>query len=78
MGHRAGIEGVRIALRDYGAPLTGDKVRKGRVAITPQDHEGGGYLRVYQVKGNACVPQSGWIRGYRDDVMALVRKANNR
>ena len=44
--------------------------------ITPQDHEGGGYLRVYQVKGREWVPVSGWIRGYRDEVMALVKGAN--
>jgi hypothetical protein len=24
------------------------------------------------------VPVSGWIRGYRDEVMAQVRKANNK
>jgi branched-chain amino acid transport system substrate-binding protein len=48
------------------------------LTITPQDHEGGGYLKMYQVKGKAWVPVSDWIRGYRDDVMAQVRKANNK
>jgi hypothetical protein len=33
---------------------------------------------VYQVKGNEWVPVSDWMRGYRDEVMALVRKANNK
>ena len=37
---------------------------------------GGGYLKVYQVKGNEWVPVSDWIRGYREEVMALVKKAN--
>lgn len=46
--------------------------------ITPQDHEGGGYLRVCQVRGSEWVPVSGWIRGYRDEVMALVRAANKK
>ena len=84
------VEGVRLAIQDYGLPVTGDKVRKGYESIrkfdlvgfvsplniTPQDHEGGGYLRVYQVKGREWVPVSDWIRGYRDEVMALVRSAN--
>ena len=43
-----------------------------------KDHEGGGYLRVYQVKGREWVPVSDWIRGYRDEVMALVKKANTK
>ena len=34
--------------------------------------------RVYQVKGNEWVPVSGWIRGYRDEVMALVKQANSK
>jgi branched-chain amino acid transport system substrate-binding protein len=85
-------EAVRLAIKDHGLPVTGDKVRKGfegirnfdlqgfapPLTITPKDHEGGGYLRVYQVKGNEWVPVSDWIRGYRDEVMALVRKANNK
>ena len=85
-------EGIRLAIQNYGLPVTPDKVRKGYEAIknfdasglgpaltiTPKDHEGGGYLRVYQVKGNEWVPVSGWIRDYRDEVMSLVRKANNK
>jgi branched-chain amino acid transport system substrate-binding protein len=86
------VEGIRLAIQNHGLPLTGDKVKKGYEAIrdfdlqgfgppltlTPRDHEGGGYLRVYQVKGSAWVPVSDWMRGYRDEVMALVRNANGR
>ena len=86
------VEGIRLAIQNHGLPLTGDKVRKGYEAIrkldlqglgpplniTPQDHEGGGYLRIYQVKGNGWVPVTDWMRGYHDEVMALVRKANNK
>jgi branched-chain amino acid transport system substrate-binding protein len=86
------VEGIRLAIKNHGLPLDGDKVRRGYEAIrnfnlqglvspltiTPQDHEGGGYMKVYQVKGSEWVPVSDWIRGYRDDVMALVRKANNK
>jgi branched-chain amino acid transport system substrate-binding protein len=84
------VEGIRLAIQDHGLPVTGDKVRLGYEAIrkldlqglgppldiTPQDHEGGGYLRLYQVRGSAWVPVTGWVRGYRDEVMALVKKAN--
>jgi branched-chain amino acid transport system substrate-binding protein len=86
------VEGIRLAITNDGFPLTGEKVRRGYEAIrnfdlqgfgppltlSPQDHEGGGYLRVYQVRGKEWVPVSQWIRGYRDEVVALVRKANNK
>jgi branched-chain amino acid transport system substrate-binding protein len=86
------VEGIRLAIANHGLPLTGEKVRMGYEAIrnfdlqgfgppltlSPQDHEGGGYLRVYQVKGNEWVPVSQWIQGYRDEVMMLVRKANKK
>jgi branched-chain amino acid transport system substrate-binding protein len=86
------VEGIRLAIVNYGLPLTGDKVRRGYESIrnfdlaglvsplniTPQDHEGGGYLRIYEVKGDAWVPVGGWIRGYREVVMDEVRKANTR
>jgi branched-chain amino acid transport system substrate-binding protein len=86
------VEAVRIALQTQGLPLTGDKVRLGYEAIrsfnlpglapplnfSPQDHEGGGYLRIYQVKGSQWVPVTDWERGYRDEVMSLVRKANGK
>ena len=85
-------EGIRLAILNHGMPVTPDKVRKGYEAIrnfdanglgpsltiTPKDHEGGGYLRVYQVKGTEWVPVSGWMRDYRDEVMALVKKANTK
>jgi branched-chain amino acid transport system substrate-binding protein len=85
-------EGVRLAVQNHGLPVTGDTVRRGYEAmrnfdlggflppmtVTPKDHEGGGFVRVYQVKGTEWVPVSDWIRGYRDEVMALVRKANKK
>jgi branched-chain amino acid transport system substrate-binding protein len=86
------IEGIRLAIQNHGSPLTGEKVRLGYESIrkldlqglgpplniTPQDHEGGGYLRIYQVKGNAWVPVTDWVRGYHDEVMAQVKKANTK
>jgi branched-chain amino acid transport system substrate-binding protein len=85
-------EGVRLAIQNHGLPVTGEKVRKGYEAIknfdlkgflppmtvTPQDHEGGGWVRVYQVKGTEWVPVGDWMRGYRDEVMMLVKQANKK
>ena len=72
------------------ASLTGEKVKKGYesikncslggflppMTVTPQDHEGGGWVRIYQVKGKEWVPVTDWIRGYRDEVIKLVNEAN--
>jgi branched-chain amino acid transport system substrate-binding protein len=83
------IEGARLALKKFGPPLTGEKVRKGMemikdftmggllppLNITPADHEGGGWVKVYQVKGGKMVAVSDWFHGYRDIVQAEVAKA---
>ena len=85
-------EGIRLAIQNHGLPVTGDKVRKGYesiknfdlqgflppLTVTTKDHEGGGWVRVYQVKGSEWVAAGDWIRGYRDEVMALVKKANTK
>src|SRR5436309_615236 len=85
-------EGVRLAVQNHGLPVTGDKVRLGFEAIknfdlqgflppmtvTAKDHEGGGWVRMYQVKGTEWVAITDWIRGYRDEVMTLVKQANKK
>lgn len=85
-------EGIRLAIQNHGLPVTGDKVRLGfesmknfdlqgflpPMTVTPNDHEGGGWVRMYQVKGKEWVPITDWIRGYRDEVLAEVRKANKK
>jgi branched-chain amino acid transport system substrate-binding protein len=85
-------EGVRLAIQNFGLPVTGDKVRKGfesiknfdlqgflpPLTVNPKDHEGGGWVRMYQVKGTEWVPITDWIRGYRDEVMAMVKTANKK
>jgi hypothetical protein len=43
--------------------------------MTPQDHEGGGFVRIFAVKGNTFEPVSEWIQGYRDVVMQHVMAA---
>ncbi|HLY45421.1 MAG TPA: ABC transporter substrate-binding protein [Stellaceae bacterium] len=44
------------------------------ITISPTDHEGGGWVRIFQVKGEAFVPKTDWFRGYRDLVVAKEAK----
>ena len=46
-----------------------------RLQMSPQDHEGGGLVRVYQVKGNQWEPVTEWFQGYRDVVQELIRRS---
>ncbi len=83
------VEGVRIAIEDFGLPITGEKVKNGwerikdfslggllpPVTVTANDHEGGGWVQVYQTKGEKLVAHTDWIRGYRDIVSDEVKQA---
>ena len=44
--------------------------------ITKQDHEGGGWVRIFEVKGNGFVAVTDWMQGYRDTVMEMVLKGH--
>jgi branched-chain amino acid transport system substrate-binding protein len=83
------VEGARQAIKHFGLPLTGEKVKMGMEKIkdfslggflppltfVPQDHEGGGWVRIYQTKDEGMVPYTDWIRGYRDVVLDEVKQA---
>jgi branched-chain amino acid transport system substrate-binding protein len=43
--------------------------------ITAEDHEGGGWVRICQVKGGKFVPATDWIQAYRDVVENAVKTA---
>ena len=43
--------------------------------ITASDHEGGGWVQIYQAKGGKFVKETDWIRAYPDIVAAAVKKA---
>lgn len=43
--------------------------------ITPTDHEGGGWVRIFQVKGGKFVAVTDWIHPYRDVVQNTVKTA---
>lgn len=86
------IEGARLALKKFGPPLTGEKMRKGLemikdftmggllppLNIVPEDHEGGGWVKIYQIKGGKMVAVTDWFHGYRDIVQAEVAKSGKK
>jgi branched-chain amino acid transport system substrate-binding protein len=45
------------------------------LTVTPEDHEGGGWVRVYQTKEEKLVPVTDWFRGYRELMLEEVQKA---
>ena len=75
------VEAIRNALKATGGkPPTGEDIKKGfeqisdftlgglvpPLEITPTDHEGGGWVQIFQVKGGKFVKETDWFRGYRD------------
>ena len=83
------IEGVRLAIEKEGLPITGEKMKKAwegirdftlggflpPLNVTAHDHEGGGWVRAYQTKGEKLVATTDWFHGYRDIVLDEVKKA---
>ncbi len=74
-------EAVRNAIKTKGGAMpTGEEVRKGMEAITnftlgglvppmkitPQDHEGGGWVQIWTVKGGKFAKAGDWKQPYRD------------
>ena len=82
------LKAVENAVKAKGgsADVTGADVQKGfetinnfslggilpPLKVTAEDHEGGGWVQVFQVKGEAFVPISDWMHGYRETVMEMV------
>jgi branched-chain amino acid transport system substrate-binding protein len=77
------VEAIRNALKATGGNKpTGTDVKKGLeqirdftldglvppLEITPTDHEGGGWVQIFQVKGGKFVKETDWFRAYRDVV----------
>src|SRR5436190_6429392 len=73
------VEAIRNALKANGGKQpTGEDVKKGfeqihdfslgglvpPLKITAADHEGGGWVQVFQVKGGKLVKETEWFRGY--------------
>ena len=84
------VEALKNALKAAGDKQpTGPEVKQGfeqihdftlgglvpPLQITPTDHEGGGYVRIFQVKGSGFVPKTDWFRAYRPVVLKAVEMA---
>jgi len=84
------IEAVRLAMKANGGKVpTGAQVKKGfesihdftlgglvpPLDITPTDHEGGGWVQIFQVKGGKFVKETDWFRGYPQVVAQAVNAA---
>jgi branched-chain amino acid transport system substrate-binding protein len=84
------VEAVRHAIEMTGGKKpTGEDVKKGfeqihdftlgglvpPLKVTAEDHEGGGWVKIFQVKGGKLVPETDWFRAYPEVVAAAVKKA---
>ena len=84
------VEAMRNALKANGGKQpTGKEVKNGfeqihdfglgglvpPLKVTPTDHEGGGWVQVFQVKGGKLVKETEWFRGYPEVVAQTVAKA---
>jgi len=84
------VEAMRNALKANGGKKpTGADVKNGfeqihdftlgglvpPLKVTPEDHEGGGWVQIFQVKGGKFVKETEWFRGYPEVVAAAVKKA---
>jgi branched-chain amino acid transport system substrate-binding protein len=84
------VEAIRNALKlNGGKQPTGEDVKKGfeqirdftlgglvpPLKVSEADHEGGGWVQVFQVKGGKFVKETEWFRGYPAIVAKVVKKA---
>ena len=84
------VEAIRNAIKANGGKQpTGEDVKKGFEAIkdfglgglvpplnvTASDHQGGGWVQIFQVKGGKFVKETEWFRAYPEVVAAAVKKA---
>jgi len=82
------FEGVKLAIRKDGWPLTPAKIKVGLeslrnfdangfiapVTVTAKDHGGGGKTRIDMWDGAKWVPQGDWIAAYTDVVNQVVKE----
>jgi branched-chain amino acid transport system substrate-binding protein len=64
---KAGMEGVKdFTLGGMVSPIT----------VTPEDHEGGGWVQVRTVTGGKPVKDGDWFRAYRDVIKKHLAAIN--
>jgi branched-chain amino acid transport system substrate-binding protein len=84
------VQAITNAVKANGGKKpTGEEVKKGFESIhdftlgglvpplnvTAADHEGGGWVQIYQAKGGKFVKETEWLRAYPEVVAAAVKKA---
>jgi branched-chain amino acid transport system substrate-binding protein len=86
----AAVQAAENAIENYGAPVTGPKLKKGfediedfnadglmpPITITQKDHQGGGYGRVSMWTGDSWEPQGDWTAAYQDIVWEEIEKGS--
>jgi len=85
--HLKAIENA-VKAKGGSAKITGEDVKNGfeqikdftlggmlpPLTITAKDHEGGGWVQIFQVKGEGFQPVTEWMQGYRSLVDEMVAK----
>src|SRR6266699_2292687 len=84
------VEAIRNALKAHpDGKITGVDVKAGfekisnftlsglvpPLKVTPQDHEGGGLVQIWQVKGGKFVKETDWFAAYQDVVAKHIKEA---
>lgn len=87
------LEAIRNAVKDKkSGNITGDDVRKGfekisgftlgglvpPLKITPTDHEGGGLVQIFSVKGGKFVKATEWFSAYNDIVAKHIKESGKK
>jgi branched-chain amino acid transport system substrate-binding protein len=87
------LEAIRNAVKDKkGGNITGEDVRKGfekisgftlgglvpPLKITPTDHEGGGLVQIFSVKGGKFVKATEWFSAYNDIVGKHIKESGKK
>jgi branched-chain amino acid transport system substrate-binding protein len=85
------LEAVRNAIQAKGGQKpTGEDVKNGfeqihdftlgglfpPLKITAADHEGGGWVQIFQVQGEKMVKETEWFQGYREMILKTVNAAS--
>src|SRR6266700_3184437 len=84
------VEAIRNAIKAKGGAMpTSDDVKRGfeqiktlpvgdlapPLEITAADHEGGGWVQIFQVKGGKLLKATDWYRSYPEVVAKVIREA---
>jgi branched-chain amino acid transport system substrate-binding protein len=85
------VEAIRNAIKAKGgAKPTSEDVKKGMesikdftlggmvppITLTPEDHEGGGWVQVWTVRGGKLVKDGEWFQAYRDVIKRHLAAIN--